>query len=135
MITLYRAFLRHTKLVAISTLCCLAGCSSLPTTSGRYRGPWQAIDPYVARTLSMNISKIGPLCVTARMRPAFNKTGEYGEYLVYCAPDGRHWHAFIVFPALNQVLGPEAPYPEIPPPTLVATKGTNQKVGAAVDPK
>src|SRR5262245_28517220 len=52
----------HAELIAISMLCCLTSCGSLPMSSERYPGPWQDIDPFVIRTLSKNISQIGPLC-------------------------------------------------------------------------
>jgi hypothetical protein len=60
------------------------------------------------------MSAIGPLCATAKMRPATR--GEYGEYLVYCSYDRNDWRAFVVFPALNQVIGLSTLFLDIPPP-------------------
>src|ERR1700674_3877711 len=98
--------LQHRWLIVVSASCCLASCVALPTPSERYPRPWEDIDPYVVRTLARNMSTIGPLCTTAKMRPATR--GEYGEYLVYCAYDRNDWRAFVVFPALNEVIGPTA---------------------------
>ena len=75
------------------------------------------MDPFVIRTLAKNTATIGALCTTAKMRPATR--GEYGEYLVYCADEKNEWRAFVVFPALNQVIGPNDLLPDIPPPVKV----------------
>jgi hypothetical protein len=92
---------------------------SSPTPSERYPGPWQDIDRYVIHTLANNESKIGSLCATAKMRPAMR--GEFGEYLVYCAYKN-NWRAFVVFPALNEIISLADLIPDIPLPVTIEKK-------------
>lgn len=107
--------LRHAGLI-LGALC-LAGCGPEVKPSERYPGPWQDIDFHVSQTLAKNPERLGQLCASTYMRPAFNRPGERGEYLVYCTFDKSGWWAFVVFPGINEIVGPNNIFPEIPPPT------------------
>ena len=94
----------------------LAGCFEEPNFAERYPGPWQDLDPFVALTMAKKPERFFQLCKDAYMRPAFNKPGERAEYLVYCTFDKSEWWSFVVFTGMNEVVGPNNIYPEIPPP-------------------
>jgi hypothetical protein len=94
----------------------LAACEPAVPPAERYPGPWQQLDTSVALAMAKNPKRLGQLCGSAYMRPAFNKPGERGEYLVYCTHDKSEWWAFQVFTGINEVIGPNKIFPEIPPP-------------------
>jgi hypothetical protein len=95
---------------------CLAGCGPEVKPSEHFPGPWRDLDPYVAQALARNSSRLGQLCASTTMRPAFNRPGQYGEYLVYCTYDRSEWWAFLVFPGMNEIVGPNKIFSDIPPP-------------------
>jgi hypothetical protein len=95
----------------------LAACEPAIKPSERYPGPWQELDPYVSQTMAKNVERFGQLCGSAYMRPAFNKPGERGEYLVYCTHDRSEWWAFLIFVGMNEVVGPNNIFPDIAPPS------------------
>ncbi len=106
---------RDAALALIGGLC-LAGCEPQFKPAERYPGPWQDLDVFAAQAMAKNPERLGQLCASAYMRPAFNKPGERGEYLVYCTYDKSEWWAFLVFAGMNEVVGPNNIFPEIPPP-------------------
>jgi hypothetical protein len=107
--------MRHAAFAIVTGLC-LAGCGPDVNPSERYPGPWQDLDPYVSQTMAKNAERFGQLCGSAYMRPAFNKPGERGEYLVYCTHDRSQWWAFLIFSGMNEVVGPNNIFPDIAPP-------------------
>jgi hypothetical protein len=38
------------------------------------------------------------------------------EFLVHCTADGTHWTAYLVWPAIGKVIGPNKPSTSLPPP-------------------
>jgi hypothetical protein len=107
--------LRSTTLILAGVLC-VTGCGPEVKPSERYPGPWTDIDPYVSQALAKNSDRLGQLCTSAYMRPAFNKPGERGEYLIYCTHDKSEWWAFVVFTGMNEIVGPNNIFKDIPPP-------------------
>lgn len=106
---------RSTTLTLLGVFC-LMSCEPEIKPSERYPGPWQDLDSFVAQAMARNSDRLGQLCASAYMRPAFNKPGERGEYLVYCTFDKREWWAFRVFAGMNEIVGPNNIFSEIPPP-------------------
>ncbi|MEA2974639.1 MAG: hypothetical protein QOF19_159 [Alphaproteobacteria bacterium] len=107
--------LQHTALTVACALG-LAGCEPEIAPAERYPGPWQDPDPFVAETMAKKSDRLFQLCKSAYMRPAFNKPGGRNEYLVYCTFDRSEWWAFAVYTGMNEIIGPNNIYQDIPPP-------------------
>lgn len=69
--------------------------------STRYPKPWREnFNLEITRSLSnKNIRGCGQY----KFRES---SKDKGEYLVYCSRDGRNWLAYIVWPNINNVMGP-----------------------------
>jgi len=102
--------------LALPGAACLAGCFEEPNFADRYPGPWQNPDQFVAETMAKKSDRFYQLCKDAYMRPAFNKPGARAEYLIYCTFDKSEWFSFVIFTGMDEVIGPNNIYPEIPPP-------------------
>jgi hypothetical protein len=113
-----RSFGRNTFRAALmlAGALCGTGCEPEIKASERYPGPWQDLDAYVAVAMAKKPERLGQLCHSAYMRPAFNRPGERSEYLVYCTFDRSEWWSFFVFTGMDEVVGPNYILADVPPP-------------------
>lgn len=81
-----------------------------PTLAERYPGPWQTTTHVeLWRTMAKNhITHCGEL----QYRKA---AASANEYLVYCSRTGGSWVAYLVFIGADNVIGPTATDPTLPP--------------------
>jgi hypothetical protein len=94
----------------------LAACEPEVAPAERYPGPWQPPDSFLAETLAKKSDRLFQLCRNVYTRPAFNKPGGRNEYLIYCTFDRSEWWAFTAYTGMNEIIGPNNIYPDIPPP-------------------
>ncbi|CAM8642509.1 hypothetical protein MCEMSEM18_03523 [Comamonadaceae bacterium] len=79
--------------------------------AGQYPGTWSDTpNAGIMRALaSNNVAGCGQYSYKAA-------AGSSSEYLVYCTRDGKNWMAYLVWPKIGKVMGPNRTSPDIPPP-------------------
>ncbi|WP_372997688.1 hypothetical protein [Marinobacter sp.] len=93
---------------AFVLLICLASANTFadtpkvkPTVENRYPGPWQTnFNMSITKTLSRNGARG---CGIIKYRES---SKEKGEYLAVCSADNKHWDAYMVWPNINEAMGP-----------------------------
>ena len=79
--------------------------------TSQYPGAWSdAPHPGIMRALVSN-KVVG--CGQYSYKAAASSSG---EYLVYCTRDGKNWVAYLVWPNIGNIIGPNRISLDIPPP-------------------
>ena len=79
--------------------------------ASQYPGPWSSA---ANAAISKALVKGGATGCGEYYYKASSQSAD--EYLVYCTRDGKNWVAWLVWPAIGNVIGPNKPAKDMPPP-------------------
>lgn len=90
-------------------LATVAGMGQAESVAQKYPGPWvYDFNPSITKALVVaNVSG----CGIYRYRVSKDSNS---EFLVYCSSDNENWSAYLVWPNIENVMGPYPPDPNLP---------------------